>query len=135
MGGMTMLPAAVPQPAGVELGSWTLDSFRGLHELRAAVREAAGSGQVSDRMSVVVTELTTNALRHGRPPAVVRLLHAGDRLVIDVADHDLTALPELAEDRPLGTGGLGLQLTKRFATELGWYTTDVTKHVWASFPS
>jgi hypothetical protein len=51
-----------------------------------------------------------------------------------VADHDLSAAPEVAEDRPLGAGGLGLQLTQTFAVDIGWYTTDSTKHVWASFP-
>jgi hypothetical protein len=50
------------------------------------------------------------------------------------ADTD-TAEPQLINDRPLGAGGLGLRLTKTFAGEVGWYTTDATKHVWASFPS
>jgi serine/threonine-protein kinase RsbW len=52
-----------------------------------------------------------------------------------VADHDLDAAPEVDEARPLGTGGLGLKLTKTFAIDVGWYTTNVTKHVWASFPA
>jgi serine/threonine-protein kinase RsbW len=45
----------------------------------------------------------------------------------------LAASPEPA-DRPLGQGGLGLRLTRMFAAEVGWYITDETKHVWASFP-
>jgi hypothetical protein len=68
-------------------------------------------------------------------PTVVRLLRLDDRLIIDVSDHDLTTTPQLADDRPIGAGGLGLRLTRSFATELGWYATDVTKHVWASFAS
>jgi serine/threonine-protein kinase RsbW len=56
-------------------------------------------------------------------------------LILDVADHDLAAEPQLINDRPLGAGGLGLRLTKTFAGEVGWYTTDATKQVGASFPS
>jgi hypothetical protein len=41
----------------------------------------------------------------------------------------------LEEDRPLGAGGLGLQLTLEFAVDAGWYVGDATKHVWAGFPS
>ena len=141
MGGMT----AVPHPAAVELHSWTLDSFTELRSLRAALREAVVEepavespevdlDDVFDRMAVVATELATNALRHGLPPTVVRLLREDDHLILDVADHDLQAQPRLDVDRPLGAGGLGLQLTKTFAIDVGWYITDVTKHVWASFP-
>jgi len=141
MDAMPSLPASVPHPAAVELGRWRLDNFRGLRRLRAELRDAvSGStvrapGDLAERMAVVATELATNALRHGRPPTEVRLLRDHDRLIIDVADHDLTAAPTLDEDRPLGAGGLGLQLTREFAVEFGWYISDITKHVWAGFPS
>jgi hypothetical protein len=49
--------------------------------------------------------------------------------------HVLAArLGSLPEGRPLGAGGLGLQLTRTFAIEVGWYATELTEHVWASFP-
>jgi serine/threonine-protein kinase RsbW len=136
MDDMTSLPTSVPHPAAVELRRWTLDNFRELRLLRAALREAVAdtAGEVSDRMAVVATELATNALRHGLPPTVVRLLGDGDRLIIDVADHDLAAEPTVDEDRPLGAGGLGLQLTRTFAIDVGWYAAEQAKHVWASFP-
>ncbi len=141
MGDMT----SVPHPTAVEIHSWTLDSFTELRQLRAALREVVieepvvespdvDLDDVFDRMAVVATELATNALRHGLPPTVVRLLREDDHLILDVADHDLQAQPHLDVDRPLGAGGLGLQLTKTFAIDVGWYITDVTKHVWASFP-
>ncbi|MGX6606063.1 ATP-binding protein [Micromonosporaceae bacterium Da 78-11] len=135
----------VPHASAVELHSWKLDSFTELRLLRAALREAVLESPVVnspdvdiddifDRMAVVATELATNALRHGLPPTVVRLLREDDHLILDVADHDLQAGPHLDLDRPLGAGGLGLQLTKTFALDVGWYYTEVTKHVWASFP-
>lgn len=138
---MPSLPASVPHPAAVELRRWRLDNFRELRRLRADLRTAvAGSsqrapGDLAERMAVVATELATNALRHGLPPTEVRLLRDHDRLIIDVADHDLAAAPVLDEDRPLGAGGLGLQLTREFAVDVGWYIGDATKHVWAGFPS
>lgn len=141
MDAMSSLPASVPHPAAVELRCWRLDNFRELRRLRADLRDAvAGSanrtpGDLAERMAVVATELATNALRHGLPPTEVRLLRDHDRLIIDVADHDLQAAPVLDEDRPLGAGGLGLQLTREFAVDVGWYITGATKHVWAGFPS
>ncbi|MCU7723047.1 ATP-binding protein [Actinoplanes sp. KI2] len=135
---MSSLPASVPYPRADEICRWTLASFgelRGLRaDLRAAVDVAAAGPDVTDRMTVVANELATNALRYGLPPAVVRLLSEGDRLIIDVSDHDREAEPRVAEDRPLGAGGLGLQLTRTFAIDVGWYSTELTKHVWASFP-
>jgi serine/threonine-protein kinase RsbW len=142
MDAMTSLPASVPYPSAAEICRWTLGSFGDLRVLRAALREAlaglagrAGAGDVTDRMTVVANELATNALRHGLPPTVVRLLRQGDRLIIDVADRDREAEPKVAADRPLGAGGLGLQLARKFAIDVGWYSTEVAKHVWASFPS
>jgi anti-sigma regulatory factor (Ser/Thr protein kinase) len=141
MKAMATLPASVPYPTAVEICRWTLATFRDLRVLRAALRnvlaETTGPdrGDATDRMTVVANELATNALRHGMPPTVVRLLRERDRLIIDVADHNREAEPHVAADRPLGAGGLGLQLACTFAADVGWYATDVTKHVWASFPS
>nr|WP_296063528.1 ATP-binding protein [uncultured Actinoplanes sp.] len=131
---MSSLRISVPPAAAAELRRWTLDDFQELRELRAALRLALGDqDDLCDRIAVVATELATNALRHGLPPTVVRLMRQGDRLIVDVADHDLAASPEPA-DRPLGEGGLGLRLAQTFAADVGWYIADETKHVWASFP-
>jgi serine/threonine-protein kinase RsbW len=138
---MPSLPASVPYPAAIELRCWRLDSFTELRRLRADLRDAVADsaartpGDLAERMTVVATELATNALRHGLPPTEVRLLRDHDRLIIDVADHDMAAMPHLDEHRPLGAGGLGLQLTREFAVDVGYYVSEVTKHVWAGFPS
>ena len=139
MDAMSSLPASVPYPRATEICRWTVAAFgdlRGLRaDLRAAEDVAAAGPDVVDRVTVVANELATNALRHGLPPTVVRLLREGDRLIIDVSDHDRAAEPRVADNRPLGAGGLGLQLTRRFAIDVGWYATELTKHIWASFPS
>jgi len=134
MDGMTSMPTSIPYASAVELGRWTLHSYRDLRVLRSGLR-AMAEGHHAEGMVVVANELATNALRHARPPAVVRLLGEPGRLILDVADHDPAAEPQPAGDRPPGAGGLGLRLTATFATDLGWYANAVTKHVWASFPS
>jgi serine/threonine-protein kinase RsbW len=130
-------------PAGPVIHRWVLDNAQQLRDLRAELHTAITGdalsddeklGDVAEQMVLVATELATNALRHGRPPSVVTLRRAGDHHVIDIADHDPTVLPEYADARPMGAGGLGLRLARQLALEVGWYVTDDTKHVWAIFP-
>ncbi|MEH0843351.1 ATP-binding protein [Micromonospora sp. CPCC 205711] len=83
---------------------------------------------------LVATELATNALKHGRPPTIVRLMSDDDRFVLDVADHDLSTIPELAHTRPLGAGGRGLQIAMAVSLDVGWYASECTKNIWAAFP-
>lgn len=129
--------------AACELQVWVLRSGPELHGLRVALHAALAAnpvvgggylGDLSERMVLVATELATNAIKYGRPPTVVRLLSADDRFVLDVADHDVQSVPELADTRPFTAGGRGLMLAQAFCLQVGWYTTEFTKHVWASFP-
>jgi len=139
---MTTLRTSPPPPEAAELGRWTLDSVEELRTLRASLHRALTGGVLADgaalddipeRMVLVATELATNAIRHGCPPTTVRLLRADGFLVLDVADHDMRSVPELADTRPLGAGGRGLWLARQFSVDVGWYATDDAKHIWASF--
>ncbi len=107
-----------------------------MHQAVHGHSSAAGQGtdDVLERMLVVVTELASNAIKHGLPPTEVRLSCTDEEFILDVADHDLSSVPELADTRPAGAGGRGLKLALSFSLEVGWYATDSTKHVWASFP-
>jgi hypothetical protein len=51
-----------------------------------------------------------------------------------VADHDLSSIPELADTRPMGAGGRGLQIAQAVSLDVGWYATETTKNIWAAFP-
>ena len=33
-----------------------------------------------------------------------------------------------------GAGGRGLMLARSFSLQVGWYATETTKHIWATFP-
>lgn len=130
-------------PDARELRLWTLTTSAQLRTLRAELyQELIGSpmtgadelDDLPEKMMLVATELATNAIRHGIPPTEVRLMRTADQFVLDVADHDLSTVPELAGTRPLGAGGRGLQLARSFSLDVGWYATERTKHIWATFP-
>ncbi|TDC73041.1 ATP-binding protein [Micromonospora sp. KC606] len=140
---MGQLRTSPPPPQATELRCWELVDPVDLRGLRASLHAAltgeellAGErlDEVPELVALVASELATNALRHGRPPTIVRLLLADDRFVLDVADHDLSTIPELSDIRPLGAGGRGLQIAQALSLDVGWYATRDTKNIWASFP-
>jgi len=137
------LRTSPPPPKARELNAWVLNTTAELRLLRTNLHEAltghpmvAGESldDIPEHMVLVATELATNGIRHGRPPTVVRLLCTDDEFVLDVADHDLENLPELVDTRPVHAGGRGLLIARSFSLEVGWYATEQTKHIWASFP-
>ncbi|MER6591786.1 ATP-binding protein [Micromonospora purpureochromogenes] len=140
---MAQLRTSPPSPQATELRRWQLSSPADLRRLRASLHQAltgeellAGEelDEVPELMVLVATELATNALRHGIPPTTVRLLVAEDRFILEVADHDLSTIPELVHTRPMGAGGRGLQIAEAVSLDVGWYATDRTKNIWAAFP-
>jgi serine/threonine-protein kinase RsbW len=141
--GVTLLPSTRPGTWGTPVQRWELNSAPELRDLRASMMTAltgspgpvSAMDDVPAKMVLVATELATNALRHGLPPTVVSLFRVDDEFIIDVADHDRTILPEYADARPPGAGGLGLRLAREFSLDIGWFVDDQTKHVWARFPA
>ena len=140
---MDMIRTSPPPPHAEELRVWTLTSSGELRLLRASLQQeltshpllaAEDRDDILDRIVLVATELATNAIRHGIPPTQVRLLRNSEHLVLDVADRDLTRIPELSDTRPLHAGGRGLMLARSFSLDVGWYATDDSKHIWATFP-
>ena len=141
---MSLLRTSPPPAQAVELQQWVLSSGDELRPLRLGLRAAltehrligpARPDETADRVILVATELASNALRHGRPPAVVRLLRGDGEFYLDVADQDRTGGPELAGVHRPGVGGRGLHIARTLARELCWYATEDTKHIWASFPA
>src|SRR5690606_35548525 len=90
-------------------------------------------GRLAEGMVLVCSERATNAIKHGHPPTIVRLLSDGV-YVLDVMDHDPARVPAIAPGRGVGEWGFGLILTDMLAARVGWYAGDETKHIWASFP-
>lgn len=124
--------------------SWELSSVTDLSRVRSELLEEitaphaqpqATLGRVPENMVLVASELATNALQHGLPPTVLSLLVSEQDYLLDVCDADLHSTPVIAGERPSGAGGFGLLIAHRLSQEVGWYTTDSTKHVWAIFPA
>jgi anti-sigma regulatory factor (Ser/Thr protein kinase) len=138
---MVVLRSAHP-PSVAELARWTVTDFGELRALRTSVRRVlqtqsglAGPAleDVAERMTIVASELATNALLHAGSPSVVTMSRARRAFVLDVADDRPSAVPEITERRPAGAGGRGLRLTADLAGDCGWYRDEGTKHVWALF--
>ncbi|WP_433494848.1 ATP-binding protein [Micromonospora sp. CA-248089] len=139
---MGQLRTSPPPPQATELERWVLDSPEDLRGLRASLREALNRhglvqgedlDEVPHLVVLVATELASNALRHGRPPTIITLLATDDRFLLDVADHDVSSVPELTDISPTDSGGRGLFLAQSVSLDVGWYATEKTKNIWASF--
>ena len=139
---MSEIRSARPPADFTEVRHWILDSVDGLAKLRGSLfRELTGTpylgssslDEIPEKMVLVTSELATNALRHGKPPTIVTLMVNGDEHLLDVADHDTSSIPALAEEREPGEGGFGLMLAQQLALDVGWYVSETTKHIWARF--
>lgn len=87
---------------------------------------------VADDVCLVVSELVTNALTHGRSDAVLRILHRDGFLRVEVLDDD-TRLPAIAAPDRYSLSGRGLTLVASLATLWGAERTAYGKGVWAEF--
>ena len=67
---------------------------------------------------LLVSELTTNAIRHGTPPVRLSLRLERNRLRVEVTDSS-PALPELDHPGPDQIGGRGLQIVQLLAARWG----------------
>ncbi|KUO01873.1 phosphatase [Streptomyces resistomycificus] len=78
---------------------------------------------------LVVSELVTNAIRYGRPPIRLRLIHDG-KLLCEVSD-DGSTTPHLRRARAFDEGGRGLLLVAQLAGHWGTRHARHGKTVWA----
>ncbi|WP_406339428.1 SpoIIE family protein phosphatase [Streptomyces sp. NBC_00649] len=99
---------------------------------RASVSEQLiswGLEELDFTAELIVSELVTNAIRYGRPPIQLRLIH--DRtLMCEVADAGSTT-PHLRRARVFDEGGRGLFLVAQFAEHWGTRHARRGKTVWA----
>jgi anti-sigma regulatory factor (Ser/Thr protein kinase) len=116
-----------------------------LHDVRAFVAaraaRAARYGLSDDALNallVAVTELATNAVRHGTPPMAVRLWAEGGDLICEVADCGLwrprpEAMLGFVPPASAASGGFGLWGVRMLADSVqiraGWDGTVVRLHM------
>ena len=131
--------AHVPQ-GFQELWCQQLSSLSELATLRARLRTSlTGSETVvrperehwSERLVLITDELTSNALRHGRPPVATALSRRDDRWLVSVRDSSADVPPAPAQGRDPALGGFGLYLVADLSTAHGWFLDRRQKSVWA----
>ncbi|MFF1809291.1 SpoIIE family protein phosphatase [Streptomyces sp. NPDC058251] len=113
--------------------TWDLDADPiAVSEARARVSRQLSTWGLEDldfTTELVVSELVTNAIRYGRPPIRLRLIH--DRaLICEVSDASGTT-PHLRRARLLDEGGRGLLLVAQLAERWGTRHARHGKTVWA----
>jgi hypothetical protein len=107
----------------------------------ATLRRWGAAGLAGD-VGVVMSELLTNALRHGvpaaprssHPPIRLGLLHPGSCVLCAVADLS-PEVPMLKEPDYLAETGRGLHVVASLSQRWGWTAPgSAGKVVWATFP-
>jgi hypothetical protein len=104
---------------------------RGARRVIIQALETWGLPHLTRGAVMVGHELVANALRHGMPPAVLRLLRRGDGLIIEVGDGS-DQVPRIAEiDNLTSTSGRGMQIVDTLACAWGVRPHRSGKTVWA----
>lgn len=108
-------------------------SDHGPAQARRAVRECAerlGLQDESDDLVLVVSEMVTNAVRHGRPPVALDLYADGESVLVRVGDG--SPHPPLAREADDDAeSGRGMALMQVLAAEHGVDRSPPGKTVWA----
>jgi hypothetical protein len=135
-------PVPAPRPSTEPTTSWHAqpDTTAALAGLRRQLRTALDDGILptgsdhGERLLLVVEELVSNALRHGRSPVHMHVTaHAGGWLTA-VSDSAVEQPPVPAFDRDPAQGGMGLSLVARIGRVHGWEVEGDRKVVWAHVP-
>ncbi|WP_251094908.1 SpoIIE family protein phosphatase [Streptomyces sp. Caat 7-52] len=116
------------------VASWELDSEPTVVALarRYADEQLAAWGldEAAFTTELMVSELVTNAIRYGRPPIRLRLIHQGSTLTCEVYDSSGTT-PHMRRARIFDEGGRGLLLVAQLAERWGTRHDRIGKTVWA----
>jgi anti-sigma regulatory factor (Ser/Thr protein kinase) len=102
---------------------------------RRAMRRAADlwllDRELTETALLLVSEVTTNAIRHGAPPVRLSLRLTREKLRVEVTDGS-PALPLLGDPGPDAVGGRGLQIVQQLAAKWGAKPSGrlVGKTVW-----
>ncbi|MFF3354708.1 SpoIIE family protein phosphatase [Streptomyces sp. NPDC002917] len=119
-----------------EVATWELpDDPAAVAHSRELVRDklaAWGLEHAAFTTELVVSELVTNAIRYGRPPVVLRLIHESE-LICEVTDAS-SAAPHLRRARLFDEGGRGLFIVAQLAQRWGTRHTRTGKTIWAELP-
>jgi serine/threonine-protein kinase RsbW len=143
-----LLRAGPPGEIGDRCGSWPLQMAPQLARVRSAVEQLARLRYahpsletpepsllgVMERLALVVSELGSNALRHGQAPITVSLHRMPGGWLLKVSDGDPRSVPMMGPTELSSGHRHGLEVVALVSTQVGWYVDDSGKHVWAAVP-
>jgi PAS domain S-box-containing protein len=133
---IALLMARVQGLAEDSVGDWTLDpNPKSVARARELTRERLvswGLEALVDTTELLVSELVTNALRHGKGDIRLRLLR--DRTLVCEVWDDALVQPRRRRARDTDEGGRGLQLVTMLSSAWGSRRTHRGKTVWFELP-
>jgi anti-sigma regulatory factor (Ser/Thr protein kinase) len=101
---------------------------------RAFATSRLGQEAYLDNALLVVTELVTNAVRHGRSTVTLAVTVDDDRVLLEVQDAG-TGVPAVHHPGWQSLGGRGLLMVDAMATRWGVRPAPGGKVVWAELPA
>lgn len=124
---------------------WQIDTVDSSVVARTQARNAVAAGEThhaahpsghvfasaSERVAMIMGELTVNGLRHGRQPVSASLSRGSRGWLLVVSDAALDRIPAAPGADVNAVGGLGLRLISSMALEMGWCLERGRKLVWA----
>jgi serine/threonine-protein kinase RsbW len=118
---------------------WVLpDDLSAARAARAHVAEDLARRGVPDSRAddilLVASELAANAIRHGRPPAILRLDYSAATVRVTVSDHGVSGEPAVLDAATDMGHGRGMAMVQALADEVGWHRDGDRLDVWAEFP-
>ncbi|MFD4371921.1 SpoIIE family protein phosphatase [Streptomyces sp. NPDC058486] len=129
-----LLVARTLRLPATDIAEWDVPAeLSGVSPVRHAAEERVrewGLGVDALTVELVVSELVTNAVRHGAPPVALRLLRGESTLTVEVRDGAATA-PHLRHAKAGDEGGRGLHICSTLADAWGVRYEAEGKTVWA----
>lgn len=93
---------------------------------RRGVPDAAAGDLV-----LIASELAANAIRHGSPPALLRLDYSDERVRVTVSNHGSASDPRILDATDEAGHGRGLAMVQSLSDAMGWDRDGERLDVWA----
>ncbi len=119
---MPHLPFVTPAAADDALHLALSGDDRAPGQARRAVRAVLERWHLPtlvDAVVLAVSELVTNAVRHGRPPVDLTVSRGADVVLVQVHDEDAAELPQVAPADPFAESGRGLDIVAAVSRTCG----------------